>query len=110
MSSSRRHILCQAFSNVLLESEDPDIDDSNDPKLCSNYVKGIYNNLRHLEIGRQHLRTFANNAVSKLKLLLVGVIAMYIATKYEEILHPYIGDFAKQLSTLAQRSISTTWR
>lgn len=53
-------ILCQAFSNVLLESEDPDMDDSNDPNLCRNYVKDIYNYLRHLEIGR-HLRTFAVN-------------------------------------------------
>lgn len=40
-------MLCQAFSDVLL-----DVEDSSDPNLCSNYVKDIYKYLRDLEVGR----------------------------------------------------------
>lgn len=41
-------ILCQAFSDVLL---DVDADDGSDPNLCSEYVKDIYKYLRVLEVG-----------------------------------------------------------
>lgn len=44
-------ILCQAFSDVLLEVKDVDTDDVSDPNLCSEYVKDIYNYLKVLEVG-----------------------------------------------------------
>uniref|UniRef100_A0A8C0ZG81 Cyclin N-terminal domain-containing protein n=1 Tax=Cyanistes caeruleus TaxID=156563 RepID=A0A8C0ZG81_CYACU len=109
-----RHKQCQAFSDVLLESEDPDMEDCNDPNLYSNYVKDIYNYLiprglfiTPLQVPMEDRGCVAilckwinlyccfpqDNAVPKVKLQLVGVIAMYIASKYEDILHPYIGDY-----------------
>ncbi|XP_067171492.1 G2/mitotic-specific cyclin-B1 isoform X2 [Apteryx mantelli] len=42
-------MLCQAFSDVLLEVKDVDVEDGTDPNLCSEYVKDIYNYLRDLE-------------------------------------------------------------
>ncbi|ETE69802.1 G2/mitotic-specific cyclin-B1, partial [Ophiophagus hannah] len=77
-------ILCQAFSDVLLEVKDVDTDDVSDPNLCSEYVKDIYNYLKVLE----------NNKVAKKMLQLVGVTAMFVASKYEEMFPPEIGDFA----------------
>lgn len=44
-------ILCQAFSDVLLEVKDVDTEDGCDPNLCSEYVKDIYNYLKDLEVG-----------------------------------------------------------
>ncbi|EMP36536.1 G2/mitotic-specific cyclin-B1 [Chelonia mydas] len=77
-------VLCQAFSDVLLEVKDVDADDGADPNLCSEYVKDIYGYLRDLE----------DNSVPKKMLQLVGVTAMFIASKYEEMYPPEIGDFA----------------
>ncbi|XP_053888321.1 G2/mitotic-specific cyclin-B1 isoform X2 [Malaclemys terrapin pileata] len=77
-------VLCQAFSDVLLEVKDVDVDDGADPNLCSEYVKDIYGYLRDLE----------DNSVPKKMLQLVGVTAMFIASKYEEMYPPEIGDFA----------------
>lgn len=45
-------VLCQAFSDVLLDMKDVDMDDGDDPYLCSTYVKDIYKYLRDLEVGR----------------------------------------------------------
>lgn len=42
--------LCQAFSEVLLEVEDVDEQDSDLPQLCSQYVKDIYKYLHALEV------------------------------------------------------------
>uniref|UniRef100_A0A8C3KFT2 Cyclin B1 n=1 Tax=Calidris pygmaea TaxID=425635 RepID=A0A8C3KFT2_9CHAR len=129
-------MLCQAFSDVLLDVEDVDVDDGNNPGLCSNYVKDIYKYLRELEVGRSrpkylagqeingnmrailidwlvqvqmkfrlHQETlymtvgiidrFLQVSVSRLKMLqLVGITAMFIASKYEEVFPPHVGDFA----------------
>ncbi|NXI73338.1 CCNB1 protein, partial [Anseranas semipalmata] len=130
-------MLCQAFSDVLLEVEDVDAEDGTDPHLCSEYVKDIYKYLRDLEekqavrpkylAGREITgnmrailvdwlvqvqmkfrllqetlyltvaiidRFLQDNTVSKKMLQLVGVTAMFIASKYEEMFPPHIGDFA----------------
>ncbi|KFZ66186.1 G2/mitotic-specific cyclin-B1, partial [Antrostomus carolinensis] len=130
-------MLCQAFSDVLLDVQDVDAEDGTDPNLCSDYVKDIYRYLRDLEekqpirpkyLAGQEIngnmrailidwlvqvqikfrlhqetlymavaiidRYLQNNAVSKRMLQLVGVTAMFIATKYEEVFPPNIGDFA----------------
>ncbi|KAM7076220.1 G2/mitotic-specific cyclin-B1 [Ciconia maguari] len=130
-------MLCQAFSDVLLDVEDVDAEDSADPNLCSDYVKDIYTYLRDLEenqpVRPKYLvnreingnmrailidwlvqvqikfrlqqetlylavaiidRFLQDNAVSKKMLQLVGVTAMFIASKYEEMFPPHIGDFA----------------
>ncbi|XP_016069404.1 PREDICTED: G2/mitotic-specific cyclin-B1 isoform X3 [Miniopterus natalensis] len=76
--------LCQAFSDVILAVNDVDAEDGADPNLCSEYVKDIYTYLRQLE----------NNSVPKKMLQLVGVTAMFVASKYEEMYPPEIGDFA----------------
>ncbi|XP_053144201.1 G2/mitotic-specific cyclin-B1 [Hemicordylus capensis] len=130
-------ILCQAFSDVLLEVKDVDTEDAFDPNLCSEYVKDIYSYLRVLE-GQQSVRPnylagqeingnmrailidwlvqvqmkfkllpetmymtvaiidrfLQNNKVTKKLLQLVGITAMFIASKYEEMFPPEIGDFA----------------
>uniref|UniRef100_A0A8C3PFI3 Cyclin B1 n=1 Tax=Chrysemys picta bellii TaxID=8478 RepID=A0A8C3PFI3_CHRPI len=126
-------VLCQAFSDVLLEVKDVDVDDGADPNLCSEYVKDIYGYLRDLE-KQQDVRPkyLAGQEVTgnmrailidwlvqvqvKFRLLpetmymtaaiidrflqvrkmlqLVGVTAMFIASKYEEMYPPEIGDFA----------------
>lgn len=43
--------LCQAFSDVILDTaiRDVDADDYDNPMLCSEYVKDIYKYLRQLE-------------------------------------------------------------
>uniref|UniRef100_A0A8D2JD39 Cyclin B1 n=1 Tax=Varanus komodoensis TaxID=61221 RepID=A0A8D2JD39_VARKO len=129
-------ILCQAFSDVLLEVHDVDTDDASDPNLCSEYVKDIYNYLKVLEVGSKTnylagqevtggMRAIlidwlvqvqmkfkllqetmymtvaiidrflqVREAVTKKMLQLVGVTAMFIASKYEEMFPPEIGDFA----------------
>ncbi|XP_009325604.1 PREDICTED: G2/mitotic-specific cyclin-B1 [Pygoscelis adeliae] len=130
-------MLCQAFSDVLLDVEDVDVDDGADPNLCSDYVKDIYKYLRDLEenqpvrpkyLAGQEIngnmrailidwlvqvqikfrlqqetlymavaiidRFLQDNAVTKKTLQLVGVTAMFIASKYEEMFPPHIGDFA----------------
>lgn len=43
-------MICQAFSEVLLTVEDVDEDDADQPQLCSQYVKDIYNYLHDLEV------------------------------------------------------------
>ncbi|KFQ49697.1 G2/mitotic-specific cyclin-B1, partial [Pelecanus crispus] len=128
-------MLCKAFSDVLLDVEDVDAEDSADANLCSNYVKDIYKYLRDLEVGRSRPkylsgqeingnmrailidwlvqvqikfrlqqetlymavaiidRFLQDNAVSKKMLQLVGVTAMFIASKYEELFPPHINDF-----------------
>ncbi|KAK4815704.1 hypothetical protein QYF61_006687 [Mycteria americana] len=130
-------MLCQAFSDVLLDVEDVDAEDSADPNLCSDYVKDIYTYLRDLEenqpVRPKYLvdreingnmrailidwlvqvqikfrlqqetlylavaiidRFLQDNAVPKKMLQLVGVTAMFVASKYEEMFPPHIGDFA----------------
>nr|XP_056704041.1 G2/mitotic-specific cyclin-B1 [Euleptes europaea] len=130
-------MLCQAFSDVLLEVKDVDTDDASDPNLCSEYVKDIYNYLKVLEeqqsvrpnyLAGQEItgnmrailidwlvqvqmkfkllqetmymtvgiidRFLQNNKVTKKMLQLVGVTSMFIASKYEEMFPPEIGDFA----------------
>lgn len=43
--------LCQAFSDALLcKIEDIDHEDGENPQLCSDYVKDIYQYLRQLEV------------------------------------------------------------
>lgn len=42
--------LCQAFSEALLTLQDVDEDDEDQPQLCSQYVKDIYNYLHDLEV------------------------------------------------------------
>lgn len=42
-------MLCQAFSDALLAVQDVDEDDEDQPQLCSQYVKDIYNYLHDLE-------------------------------------------------------------
>ncbi|KAM6228405.1 LOW QUALITY PROTEIN: G2/mitotic-specific cyclin-B1-like [Spheniscus humboldti] len=128
-------MLCQAFSDVLLDVKDVDVEDGTDTNLCSEYVKDIYDYLRDLEekqavrlkylagqeitgnmcailidwLVQVHIkfglleimymmvaiidRFLQDNAISTL-LQLVGVTAMFIASKYEEMYPPEIGDFA----------------
>ncbi|XP_063283813.1 G2/mitotic-specific cyclin-B1-like isoform X1 [Pelobates fuscus] len=128
--------LCQAFSDVLIEVKDVDVDDEGNPMLCSEYVKDIYNYLRSLEVSlcikpnylqgqeitgnmRAILidwlvqvqmkfrllqetmfmtvgiidRFLQESPVPKSQLQLVGVTAMFLAAKYEEMYPPEIGDF-----------------
>nr|XP_039321121.1 G2/mitotic-specific cyclin-B1-like isoform X3 [Saimiri boliviensis boliviensis] len=80
--------LCQAFSDVILVVNDVDAEDGVDSNLCSEYVKDLYAYLRQLEEEQ------ANNCVPKKMLQQVGVTAMFIASKYEEMYPPEIGDFA----------------
>ncbi|NWY28413.1 CCNB2 protein, partial [Pheucticus melanocephalus] len=161
--SMQEEDLCQAFSDVLLNNvEDIDAEDSENPQLCSDYVKDIYLYLRELEVGcpraallsrgglpgcsatpclspqlqqsvRPHYldgrtingrmrailvdwlvqvhsrfrllqetlymcvaimdRFLQNHPVPRKKLQLVGVTALLIASKYEEILSPDVADF-----------------
>ncbi|XP_072310695.1 G2/mitotic-specific cyclin-B1 [Eucyclogobius newberryi] len=131
--------LCQAFSDVILNTavRDVDSDDFNNPMLCSEYVKDIYKYLRLLEV-EQNIRPnflqgqevtgnmrailvdwlvqvslkfrllqetmymtvaiidrfLQDNPVPKKQLQLVGVTAMFLASKFEEMYPPEISDFA----------------
>ncbi|NWW10673.1 CCNB2 protein, partial [Oreocharis arfaki] len=135
--SMQEEDLCQAFSDVLLNNvEDIDVEDWENPQLCSDYVKDIYLYLRELELqqsvrphyldgrtingrmrailvdwlvqvhSRFHLlqetlymcvaimdRFLQSHAVPRKKLQLVGVTALLVASKYEEILSPDVADF-----------------
>nr|Q9DG97.1 RecName: Full=G2/mitotic-specific cyclin-B1 [Oryzias luzonensis]BAB17224.1 cyclin-dependent kinase regulatory subunit cyclin B1 [Oryzias luzonensis] len=131
--------LCQAFSDVILNTaiRDVDADDYNNPLLCSEYVKDIYKYLRQLEVeqsvkpnylegqevtGNMRAllidwlvqvslkfrllqetmymtvgiidRFLQDHPVPKKQLQLVGVTAMFLASKYEEMYPPEISDFA----------------
>ncbi|KFU87229.1 G2/mitotic-specific cyclin-B2, partial [Chaetura pelagica] len=49
--SKQEEDLCQAFSDVLLNNvEDIDVEDWENPQMCSDYVKDIYGYLRELEL------------------------------------------------------------
>ncbi|XP_029353847.1 G2/mitotic-specific cyclin-B2-like [Echeneis naucrates] len=48
--SMKEDQLCQAFSDVLLSVQDVDEQDSDQPQLCSEYVKDIYKYLHMLEL------------------------------------------------------------
>ncbi|XP_028562961.2 G2/mitotic-specific cyclin-B2 isoform X4 [Podarcis muralis] len=129
--------LCQAFSEMLRGNiEDIDAGDREDPQMCSDYVKDIYQYLRQLEVqqrvfpfyldgteinGRMRAilvdwliqlharfqlmqdtlymcvaiidRFLQAQPVSRKELQLVGVTAMLLAAKYEEIYPPSILDF-----------------
>ncbi|XP_058866310.1 G2/mitotic-specific cyclin-B1-like [Acipenser ruthenus] len=129
--------LCQAFSDVLLNIKDVDAEDAENPMLCSEYVKDIYNYLRQVEVEQAVRPKFLEgqevtgnmrailidwlvqvqmkfkllqetmymtvgiidrflqaNPVPKKMLQLVGVTAMLLASKYEEMYPPEIADFA----------------
>ncbi|MEQ2173248.1 G2/mitotic-specific cyclin-B1 [Goodea atripinnis] len=131
--------LCQAFSDVILDTaiRDVDADDYDNPMLCSEYVKDIYKYLCQLEVEqnvRAHYlqgqevtsnmrailidwlvqvnlkfrllqetmymtvgiidRFLQDHPVPKKQLQLVGVTAMFLASKYEEMYPPEISDFA----------------
>ncbi|KAJ8781904.1 hypothetical protein J1605_010652 [Eschrichtius robustus] len=73
--------LCQAFSDVILAVNGVDAEDRADPNLCSEYVKDIYAYLRQLEEEQAFMQ---DSCVPKKMLQLVGVTAMFIASKYEE--------------------------
>uniref|UniRef100_H3CGN8 G2/mitotic-specific cyclin-B2 n=1 Tax=Tetraodon nigroviridis TaxID=99883 RepID=H3CGN8_TETNG len=137
VSMKEEEELCQAFSEALLTVQDVDEDDEDQPQLCSQYVKDIYNYLRELEVqqavrpnymqgyeitdrmravlidwlvqvhSRFQLlqetlyltvaildRFLQVQPVSRRKLQLVGVTAMLVACKYEEMYAPEVGDFA----------------
>uniref|UniRef100_A0A8C9RTF9 Cyclin B2 n=1 Tax=Scleropages formosus TaxID=113540 RepID=A0A8C9RTF9_SCLFO len=111
--------VCNAFSDVLLPVQDVDEGDADVPQLCSEYVKDIYMYLRQLEVRQPirpnymqgyeinermrallvnwliqvHYRFLQVQPVSQHQLQLVGVTAMLIASKYEEMYAPEVADF-----------------
>ncbi|KPP70514.1 G2/mitotic-specific cyclin-B2-like [Scleropages formosus] len=104
--------VCNAFSDVLLPVQDVDEGDADVPQLCSEYVKDIYMYLRQLEVRQpirpnymqgyeinERMRALLVNwliqvqPVSQHQLQLVGVTAMLIASKYEEMYAPEVADF-----------------
>ncbi|KAL4839810.1 hypothetical protein H8958_009495 [Nasalis larvatus] len=129
--------LCQAFSDALLcKIEDIDNEDWENPQLCNDYVKDIYQYLRQLEVlqsinphfldgrdinGRMRAilvdwlvqvhskfrllqetlymyvaimdQFLQVQPVSRKKLQLVGITALLLASKYEEMFSPNIEDF-----------------
>lgn len=135
--SMKEETLCQAFSDALLcKVEDIDSEDRENPQLCSDYVKDIYQYLRQLEAlqcisphfldgrdvnGRMRAilvdwlvqvhakfrllpetlymcvavmdRFLQVQPVSRKKLQLVGITALLLASKYEEMFSPNIEDF-----------------
>lgn len=50
VSMKEEQELCQAFSEALLDVLDVDKEDSDQPELCSEYVKDIYDYLHVLEV------------------------------------------------------------
>ncbi|XP_021512653.1 G2/mitotic-specific cyclin-B2 isoform X2 [Meriones unguiculatus] len=135
--SMKEESLCQAFSDALLcKIEDIDNEDGENPQLCSDYVKDIYQYLRQLEVlqsinphfldgrdinGRMRAilvdwlvqvhskfrllqetlymciaimdRFLQAQPVCRKKLQLVGITALLLASKYEEMFSPNIEDF-----------------
>ncbi|XP_078386425.1 G2/mitotic-specific cyclin-B2 [Cetorhinus maximus] len=134
--SMKEEDLCQAFSGAILEVEDIDAQDRDNPQMCSQYIKDIYKYLRQLEMEQaikphylegQEInermrailvdwliqvhskfrllqetlfmtlaimdRFLQNQPVSRKKLQLVAVTSMLLASKYEEMYPPAIGDF-----------------
>uniref|UniRef100_A0A8C5U9J1 Cyclin B1 n=1 Tax=Malurus cyaneus samueli TaxID=2593467 RepID=A0A8C5U9J1_9PASS len=143
-------ILCQAFSEIHLQSDDQDMEGSSDPNQCSSYMKEIYNYLRCMEVVTTSINPIPSTQENRLvryqylagqeisgdmravlvdwlvqthmffkfqqetlfltvsiidrflqvsishltDLQLLGVTALYIASKYEEIVVPCIGDFS----------------
>ncbi|WAR00193.1 CCNB-like protein [Mya arenaria] len=113
----------EAFSKALLNVQDIDANDKENPQLVSEYVNEIYEYMRMLEEitgkmrailidwlcqvhHRFHLlqetlyltvsiidRFLQERPVSKNKLQLVGVTSMLIASKYEEMYAPEVADF-----------------
>uniref|UniRef100_A0A8C9BHR3 G2/mitotic-specific cyclin-B1 n=1 Tax=Phocoena sinus TaxID=42100 RepID=A0A8C9BHR3_PHOSS len=114
--------VCQAFSDVILTVSDVGAEDGADPNLCSEDVKDIYAYLRQLEeeeavrpkylLGREitgNMRAILTDWLETMYMTvsiidrfmqdscvpkMVGVTAMFIASKYEEMYPPEIGDFA----------------
>lgn len=73
-------VLCQAFSDVLLEVKDVDADDGADPNLCSEYVKDIYSYLRDLEVGMNNKEPYLLPFYFTLTLVclpIFGVVAIW---------------------------------
>ncbi|XP_053319733.1 G2/mitotic-specific cyclin-B2-like [Spea bombifrons] len=136
VSMKEEEELCQAFSDILNHVEDIDAEDTDNPQLCSDYVKDVYNYLKHLEVQHfvhpkylkgmevnERMRTILvdwliqvhckfqllqetlymaigvmdrflqSQPVSRNKLQLVGVTALFLAAKYEEMYPPSIADF-----------------
>ncbi|XP_071964475.1 G2/mitotic-specific cyclin-B-like [Antedon mediterranea] len=137
MDTSEMGQIAKAFSQkMMINIEDIDKHDGDNPQLCCEYVNDIYDYMRHLEcvlkvtkdymegqsinskmrtilvdwLVQVHLRFhllqetlfltvqlidryLELKPVSKDKLQLVGVTAMFIACKYEEMYPPEIGDF-----------------
>lgn len=135
--SMKEETFCQAFSDALLcKIEDIDSEDNENPQLCSDYVKDIYQYLRQLEVvqcisphfldgrdinGRMRAilvdwlvqvhakfrllqetlymcvaimdRFLQVQPVCRKKLQLVGITALLLASKYEEMFSPHIEDF-----------------
>uniref|UniRef100_A0A2I3SAI5 Cyclin B2 n=1 Tax=Pan troglodytes TaxID=9598 RepID=A0A2I3SAI5_PANTR len=115
-ASMKEENICQAFSDALLyKIEDIDDKDWNNPQLCSDYVKDIYQYLRQLEILQfinphhpilvdwlvqihSKLRLLQETLyvcipVSQRKLQLVWITALLLASKYEEMFSPNIERF-----------------
>lgn len=126
-----------AYSSGLLQPDDIDVEDSENPQLVSEYIKDIYLYLRYMEdkfrVSENHLQdgqitgkmreilidwlvqvhlkfkllhetlylTVAiidrflqvDSSIAPAKLQMVGVTAMWIASKYEEIYAPEVNDF-----------------
>uniref|UniRef100_A0A2I3HJW0 Cyclin N-terminal domain-containing protein n=1 Tax=Nomascus leucogenys TaxID=61853 RepID=A0A2I3HJW0_NOMLE len=115
-ASMKEENTCQAFSDALLyKIEDIDNEDWNNPQLCSDYVKDIYQYLRQLEILQfinphctilvdwlvqihSKFRLLQETLyvcvpVSQRKLQLVWISALLLASKYEEMFSPNIEGF-----------------
>ncbi|ELW47508.1 G2/mitotic-specific cyclin-B1 [Tupaia chinensis] len=99
--------LCQAFSDVILAVNNVDAEDGADPNLCGECVKDVYAYLRQLEeeqavrpkylLGREvtgNIEAILIDWLVQKMLQLVGVTAIFIASKFEEMYPPEIGDFA----------------
>uniref|UniRef100_A0A8D2ASC6 Cyclin-like domain-containing protein n=1 Tax=Sciurus vulgaris TaxID=55149 RepID=A0A8D2ASC6_SCIVU len=124
--SMKEENLCQAFSDALLCKIENIDEDWENPQLCGDYIKDIYQYLRQLEVlqsinphfldgrdinGRMHAilvdwlvqvhskfrllqeTLYMCIPVSCKKLLLVGITALLLASKYEEMFSPNIEDF-----------------
>lgn len=79
-------MLCQAFSDVLLDVQDPDVNDGDDPYLCGSYVKDIYKYLRDLEVGRGRSELYGVSADTVNPSLEVWLRASLSPTDFPEVL------------------------